>query len=81
MGQYEVYIYLKNQWETGNKKWFTVDEVSQGVKDNGGTNGMLVGIRRDLIRLCVSKDLEFDDLDNHGITNYKKVFRYKENGH
>lgn len=78
MGQIDVYYWLKNQYEIGNTQWFTVQEISKGLKDNGATNGMLDKLRVDCIKLAVSKCIKVKDLDTTGFNNYKRVFRYEE---
>ena len=80
MGQWDVYEWLKNQFESGNLKWFTPREVEKGLKDAGFSEGYLKFIRTDLIKLAVSKIIEYKDLDKTGLSNYKKVFRFKKNG-
>ena len=76
MGQFDVYMWLKCQFESGNVKWFTTQEIIQGLKQNGATNGMLKGVRIDCIKLYVSKDIKMLDLDKSGLNNYNRVFKY-----
>lgn len=76
MGQFEVYMWLKTQYESGNVKWFTTQEIIKGLKDNGATNGLLKGVRIDCIKLVICKDIKMLDLDKTGFNNYNKVFKY-----
>ena len=77
MGQPEVYEWLKFQRIViKNEQYFTIAEVVQGLKDIGIKEG-LDYTRMHLIKLCVSKHVEYKDMDRHGISNYKKVFRFK----
>lgn len=50
MGQIEVYEWLRAQRKR-NSFYFTVGEVSEALKSSGYSNGVLHGIRGDLLRL------------------------------
>lgn len=77
MGQYEVFKWLKMQAECGQTQYFTPQEVEKGLKAQGLSNGALQGIRRDLIKLSISKIILTQDLDKTGLNNYKRVFKYE----
>lgn len=76
MSQEDVYEYLKNRREMGDDSWFTPREVEDGLRMNGITTG-IGGVRGDLFRLYNYGLIEVNDLDTKGITNWRKVFRYK----
>lgn len=78
MGQWDVYEWLKCKYECGIYTWFTPKDVEQGLREQGFTNGYLINIRTDLIKLSVANCIEYKDLDKTGLSNYKKVFRYKK---
>lgn len=78
MGQFEVYMWLKTQFESGNLQWFTTQEIIKGLRDNGLSNGALKGVRVDCIKLVVSQHIKMLDLDKTGFNNYNRVFRYEK---
>lgn len=78
MGQWDVYEWLKYQYEMGKRCWFTPKEIEKGLKDKGFTQGYLVMIRTDLIKLATANCIDYKDLDKTGLSNYNKVFRFKE---
>lgn len=76
MGQFDVYNWLKIRALIEPEKWYTIQEITRGLKENGLTNGALEGIRADCIKLSVSKCILIKDLDTTGLNNYKRVFKY-----
>jgi hypothetical protein len=76
MGQTDVYEWLKVQALVQPDRYFTTQEIIKGLKDNGASNGMLEGVRKDCIKLVVSGCIKMIDLDKSGFNNYNKVFQY-----
>lgn len=77
MGQYDVYDWLKSCYELEPERWFTPQDVMEGLRCRGLSNGYIMNVRTQLIKLAVADMVEYKDLDKRGISNYKKVFRYK----
>lgn len=72
MGQYEVYLWLKNKREGGDESFFTPKEIEKA------TNMFGKAVRGDCFRLTTSGYLEVMDMDKTGWSNMRKAFRIKK---
>lgn len=74
MGQIEVYEWLKKKREFGDD-WFSVADIEAGLQEQGYTNGVIYGVRGDVIKLEWSGYLEATKLGK--LSSWKRVFRIK----
>ena len=72
MGQQEVYEFLKKEREK-TEGWFTINDIINGLKQNGANCCTLQkNVRDDVFKLVAFKQIEFKGL---GIWEHNKVFR------
>ncbi len=76
MGQIEVYKYMENLRVSGDKKYYSPKEVSEGMKNKGMSNGALKGVWVDLRRLEVYGYLEA--VMTGSITDWRRCYRLKK---
>jgi len=74
MGQIEVYEWLKKKREF-NDSWFSVADIEAGLQEEGYTNGVIYGVRGDVIKLEWSGYLEAVKLGR--FSSWKRCFRVK----
>lgn len=74
MGQIEVYEFLKNKRFISDE-WFSVADIEGALQGAGFTNGVLSGVRGDVIRLEWSGYLEARKMGK--LSDWKRVFRLK----
>lgn len=71
MGQREVYDWLKKRREEGDQ-WYSKKEIEKALKDEGMSNGSLIGLSDDLFRIAQTKLVQ---MKGEGVREYKVVFR------
>lgn len=75
MGQIEVYLWLKEQRKR-NRLYYSVADVTTGLKAQGLSKGVLHGVRGDLLRLEFSGYLDVKmSLD---LKQWARLWRLKE---
>lgn len=58
MGQIEVFQFLRDEAALGRWGFVTTRDVERGLQERGFSNGMVKGVRGDLMRLTISGYLE-----------------------
>lgn len=76
MGQIEVYELLRNLRTMGDEAYYSVSEVEGMLKDRGHTNGVLHGVRGDLLRLELSGYLDIKLTGK--VRDWRRLFRLKQ---
>jgi DNA-binding transcriptional ArsR family regulator len=76
LGQVEVYQLLKDMRESGDDRFFSVNEICKLMKNKGYTDGVIEGLRKHLLKLYYAGYLE-DKMTNK-YSNWKRLFRIKE---
>lgn len=76
MGQIEVFEYLKNKRLYGSTKFYSVAEIQRGLKEQGCSNGLLHGVRGDVISLEWSGYLESEVKGSW--REWRRCFRLKK---
>lgn len=71
MGQRDVYDWLKKRREEGDQ-WYSKKEIEKALKDEGMSNGSLIGLSDDLFRIAQTKLVQ---MKGEGVREYKVVFR------
>ena len=74
MGQIEVYEFLKNK-RFINDECFSVSDIEKALQEAGFTNGVISGVRGDVIRLEWSGYLEAFKIGK--LSDWRRVFRLK----
>lgn len=76
IGQYEVYIFLKNKRECGDEHYFTVSQIQYALKEQGCSDGQLKNVWSECIKLLRTNYLE-SKVDNKDLKNWNRGFRIK----
>ena len=73
MKQIDIVNFLKEQFESGDKHWFTSSEILEGLKSQGlkGGEGQIH------VRLMKLAQFQLIDFKGKGFWEHKKLFRYK----
>ena len=77
MGQIEVFELLKNERKVGNDSFFSVSEVQKLMKEHGYTNGMIEGVRGDLLRLELGGNGYLEVKMSGKYYDWKRLYRVK----
>ena len=75
MGQIEVYNWLAKAAKTSNR-YYSIREITEGLKLDGLSNGSLTGVPQDLVRLTLSGYTDSETIGN--IVSFKRVFKLKD---
>ena len=79
MGQVDVFFWLRNQRQSGDQRYFTVKQVQDGLRNQGKTNGTILGVRGDLLQLERMGYIEVSGYDEKKPwRDWQRSFRIKE---
>ena len=73
LGQREIELFLAEKRKQG-KEWYDANDIIEGLKGMGCSDGMIKGVYADLRKLILYDRIDFKGV---GLWNHKKVFRAK----
>jgi len=75
MSQDDIIKFLSKQRKINNHRFFSVQEIKKGLKEEGKSNGVIRGVSNDLFKLTLYGMIEWR---GKGIWYHQKLFRAKK---